>query len=116
MIPPHILIWVSDMKRAVRFYTEILGLPLIFESNEFSQIGGEKFWIALHISSRSVDERSKFDSPIIVFKTDNVEKDYDKLKQKGIRFYRTPYQAAPAITAAGFMDSEGNELSLSTAD
>ena len=103
-------------ERAITFYTNILGLKLISESQDFSQVGGEKFWIALQISATTVDERSKSDGPIIVFKTNNVEQKYHELKTKGVKFYKPPYDAVPGIRAAEFMDYEGNKLALSDAD
>jgi len=73
LFPHHVLVWVADMKRAITFYTNILGLELISESADFSQVGGEKFWIDLQINATTVDERSKLDGPIIVFKTSDIE-------------------------------------------
>lgn len=64
LFPHHVLVWVSDMKRAITFYTSILGLKLISESADFSQVGGEKFWIALQSNATTVNERSK--SPVIL--------------------------------------------------
>ena len=116
LFPHHVLVWVSHMKRAITFYTNILGLKLVSESEDFSQVGVEKFWIALQISSTTVDERSKSDGPIIVFKTDEVEQKYDELKTKGVKFHKPPYEAVPGIRAAEFMDCEGNKLAMSNAD
>jgi predicted enzyme related to lactoylglutathione lyase len=104
------------MKRAITFYTNILGLELISESADFSQVGGEKFWIALQINATTVDERSKSDGPIIVFKTTDIEQKYHELKTKGVNFHKPPYDVVPGITAAEFMDYEGNKLAMSNAD
>lgn len=116
LFPHHVLVWVSDMKRAITFYTNILGLELISESEDFSQVGGEKFWIALQINATTVDERSKSNGPIIVFKTDDIEQKYHELKMKGVKFHKTPYDVVPGIRAAEFMDYEGNKLAMSNAD
>ena len=116
LFPHHVLVWVSDMKRAVTFYTNILGLKLISESADFSQIGGEKFWIALQISATTVDKMSKSDCPIIVFKTNDIKQKYHELKTKGVKFHKPPYDVVPGIRAAEFMDYEGNKLAMADAD
>jgi len=116
LFPHHVLVLVSDMKRAITFYTNILGLKLISESADFSQVGGEKFWIALQINVTTVDERSKSDGQIIVFKTTDIEQKYHELKTKGVKFHKPPYDVVPGIRAAEFMDYEGNKLAMSNAD
>jgi len=116
LFPHHVLVWVSDMKRAVKFYSETLGLPLISQSDEFSQVGGERIWIALHLSSQSVEERSKTAGPVIVLKTENVEVAYQELRKREVQFSKSPYEASSGVTVAEFEDTEGNKLSLSTAE
>jgi predicted enzyme related to lactoylglutathione lyase len=104
------------MKRAITFYTNIPGLRLLSESEDFSQVGGGKFWITLQISATTVNQRSKLDGPVIVFKINDVEQKYYELKTKGVKFYKPPYDAAPGIRAAEFMDYEGNKLALCNSD
>lgn len=116
LILHHILIWVSDMTRAVEFYTDILGLPLKFKSENFSVVGGEKFWMSLHFSLEAAEERLKANGPIVLFKPEDVDTAYEELKNKGVNFYRTPYWAAPNVRVAEFYDPEGNKLALSSAD
>ncbi|MBI1973435.1 VOC family protein [Candidatus Micrarchaeota archaeon] len=112
--PHHVLVWVSDMKRAIKFYTQVLGLPLLNESPHFSQVGGKNFKISLHLGAKS-SERPK-DSPIIVFHADDVDSAYEELKRRGVRFYRVPSRETPTVRVAEFQDSEGNRLSISNAD
>jgi len=115
-MPHHVLVWVSDMNRAVSFYTEILELPLLFKSSHFSKIGGEKFWISLHIDSKSLIERKAEKGSIINFKPDNMEEAYKILKEKSVEFYHELHEEVPGIWIAEFFDSEGNRLALSTAE
>ena len=44
------IIFVSDMKRSVSFYRDVLGLPLRFETPEWTEFATEGATIALHAS------------------------------------------------------------------
>jgi predicted enzyme related to lactoylglutathione lyase len=121
--PHHVLNWVTDMKRAVKFYTETLGLPLIYYSDHFSKVGGDKYWISLHVEKEgSAEKRSNSEctminlKPEIDGKPEDVDKAYEELKKRGVKFYRPPYEASSSVRVAEFYDSEGNKLSLSSAD
>ena len=122
LISHHVLIWVSDMERAVRFYTETLGLPLKSKSPTFSVVAGDKFWISLHLSDKpvTVEERRKMQGPIVNFRpgdeTEDVDTAYGELKNQGVEFCQEPFWAAPNVRVAEFYDSEGNKFSLSSAD
>ena len=48
----YAIIFVSDMKRAVSFYRDGLGLPLRFESSEWTEFATEGTTLALHTSKR----------------------------------------------------------------
>jgi lactoylglutathione lyase len=50
----YAIVFVSDMKRAVSFYREVLGLPLKFESPGWSEFATEGATLALHASEGSV--------------------------------------------------------------
>ena len=116
LLPHHVLLSVSDMNRALRFYTEVLGLPLLSKSEGFSVVGGEKFWISLHLSSRSAMDREGGDAGFVVLKPDDVHLAHKELIKNGVQFTTQVYEAAPGVFVAEFKDTEGNKLSLSTAD
>jgi lactoylglutathione lyase len=48
----HAIVFVSDMKRSVAFYRDVIGLPLKFDSPEWSEFATEGATIALHRSER----------------------------------------------------------------
>jgi lactoylglutathione lyase len=49
----YAIVFVSDMKRAVSFYRDTLGLPLRFESPGWSEFETEGATLALHASRES---------------------------------------------------------------
>jgi len=48
----YAIILVSDMKRSVSFYRDLLGLPLRFESPVWSEFATDGATIALHLSEK----------------------------------------------------------------
>ncbi len=46
-------VFVSDMKRAVSFYRDVVGLPLKFESPEWTEFATDGATLALHVSDES---------------------------------------------------------------
>ena len=48
----YAIIFVSDMKRSVSFYRDALGLPLKFESPEWTEFATEGATVALHASEK----------------------------------------------------------------
>ena len=44
----YAIVFVSDMKRSVAFYRDVIGLPLKFDSPEWSEFATEGATLALH--------------------------------------------------------------------
>lgn len=116
LVAHHALVWVSDMDRAVGFYTEALGLPLRYRDPGFAIIGGERFWVSLHLGARTPEERRRGEGPIIVFRPDDVDQAYEELRARGVEFFRGPLWETPTVRLAEFRDTEGNRLSISSAE
>jgi lactoylglutathione lyase len=49
----YAIVFVSDMKRSVSFYKDVLGLPLRFESPGWTEFATEEATLALHASKAS---------------------------------------------------------------
>ena len=119
----HVPIIVSDQERALKFYTDVLG----FVKCQDSQQKGRPRWLTVAIPGQDlefilvkgdyiVDPRplSTLDSGgnHLVFQTDDCRKDYETLKQRGVRFKEPGLMEAPFGTAAYFTDPDGNHLTL----
>ena len=53
----YAIVFVSDMKRGVSFYRDVLGLPLKFESPGWTEFATDGATLALHASEGSNSER-----------------------------------------------------------
>ncbi len=59
----YAIVFVSDMKRSVSFYRDVVGLPLRFESPGWTEFATEGATLALHASSsRDSDESNSGDT------------------------------------------------------
>ena len=82
----YIMEFVADMNRAVRFYREVIGLPLKFESPGWSEFSTGETTLALHPAS----EKNPAGRLEIGFHVENLQQFYDEMRAKGLRFSRPP--------------------------
>ncbi len=88
----QIAIAISDLKKSVTFYQNILGLELLFEvapNLAFFDCGGTR----LMLTTLQGEEKDHHTSAIY-YKVDNIEKATSTLKEKGISFEREPQFSA----------------------
>jgi lactoylglutathione lyase len=52
----YAIVFVSDMKRSVAFYRDVVGLPLKFDSPEWSEFATEGATLALHKAGTVTDQ------------------------------------------------------------
>ena len=54
----HAIVFVSDMKRSVAFYRDVIGLPLRFESPGWTEFATDGATLALHASDGAPNAKS----------------------------------------------------------
>jgi len=59
----YAIIFVSDMKQAIEFYRDVVGLPLKFESPEWTEFASEDAGLALDATSAPALEPQPGESP-----------------------------------------------------
>ena len=103
-----------DLDRAVRFYRDVLGMPLLFEvppKMAFFNCGGVRLMLSL-------PENASFDHPgsILYFAVDDIRQSHQLLLSRGVRFRTEPHLIARLpdreVWMAFFDDTEGNTLAL----
>jgi lactoylglutathione lyase len=55
----YCIVFVSDMKRSVAFYRDVVGMPLRFESPGWTEFATEGSTIALHLTHEAEPARNK---------------------------------------------------------
>ncbi len=111
-------IYVSDLDRAVRFYTQTLGLGLLYRAGEhFAMVdAGGGLHIGLHPAgpqSPRPGARGSISVGFIV--TGPIEQVVESLQARGVQF-RGPVRDDAAVRLAFFGDPDGNDLYLCQAE
>ncbi|MEZ4588137.1 MAG: VOC family protein [Gemmatimonadales bacterium] len=110
----QIAIVVQDVDRAVAFYRDSLGLPLLFQAPPglaFFQAGATRLML-------SRPEQAEFDHPasILYFKVDDVEVTHRQLSGRGVEFVDQPHVVHRTdqmeLWMTFFKDGEGNTFAL----
>ncbi len=108
---------VRDQDRALRFYTEKLGMRVLTDQ-EFSptqrwielSIPGAETGISLFTPEGHEERIGTFVNTS--WEVDNMDKTYEELVRRGVEFLKPP-QKQPWGTFAIMKDSEGNQIVLS---
>jgi predicted enzyme related to lactoylglutathione lyase len=116
-------LFVKDLEVAKEFYTKKLGF-VVRHDMEFSP-GWRFLTVAPQKDSETVIELAKADSPerealigkqaanqvLLMFATDDIEKDYREMKARGVVFHGEP-KAVPGGKGVAFEDLYGNLLDM----
>ena len=127
----HVQVWVHDQDEALTFYTDKLGMELR-EDVTVPEMGNFR-WLSVGIPGQDVsitlmaipgppvfdDETresinkllAKGASGGLFFATDDAQKSYDELKDRGVEFTQEPTEQPYGIDA-GFRDASGNHFRL----
>ncbi len=103
----YVIKFVSDMGRAVKFYGDVLGLQLKFESPGWSERLNETT-LALHPAS----EKNPAGKVELGFTVADVEAFYRDMSAKGVLFSMPPKKEDFGEVLAQFVDSEGAHCSV----
>jgi predicted enzyme related to lactoylglutathione lyase len=112
---------VADQDRAIKFYTEQVGLR-VAQDRPYQE--GLR-WIELEIPGAQTKilfsprpDEEPTDMPGLALITDDIKASYEELRAKGVVFTQKPTVAAwnPQEMFALFRDSEGNTVLISTAE
>ena len=117
-------VYVDDQEKALRFYTEVLGFT---KKADFSQgpyrwltvaspddPGGTELQLALNnnpVAKAYQEGLFKQNQPAVMFFTDDIDADYDRMKARGATFTMPPTDVT-ASRIAMVQDTCGNLLQL----
>ena len=104
---------IKNMDSAIEFYKEVLGLPLLFNTDNmaFFECNGQRLLLSL-------PEKDEFanSSSVIYFQVDDIKKSVEQLIEKGVSFLDQPHIIAKMGNTETWMtffkDPEGNTHAL----
>lgn len=110
----QIHISVTDLDRSLAFYTDLLGIPLLFrvphQQMAFLDSGGVRLYLG-------VPERPEFTSRVVLyFRVAGIDAEYERLVAAGVPFTTPPGVAhrdgTTELWLAPFTDPDGHHLVL----
>ena len=104
----YVIEFVADMDRAVRFYRDVLGLPLKFQSPSWSEFSTGETSLALHPAS----ENNPAGSIELGFNVADLAIFHREMTEKGVQFGMPPTKQDFGGILAQFVDSEGRRCSV----
>jgi len=110
-----ITLHVSDMKRAVKFYEETLGLEKKYEFSSYAgfECGGVEIGL---IPASGERQETSLTSPSVEFLVDDVDKFCDRLSRAGVKFIEQLHDEPWGGRQATFADPDGNILEIAQID
>ncbi len=100
--------FVGDMDRAVKFYSDVLGLPQKFESPGWSEFVTGETTLALHPASQKNPARTVE----LGFSVPNIRKFHEEMVARGVQFTMPPTKQDFAGVLARIVDSEDGHCSV----
>jgi len=101
---------VSDLKKAIAFYGEILGLDKKYEYSSYA--GFQCGSVEIGLSPGRKDIKPLEDAPSVEFVVEDVDAVYEALKKKGVNFVKEPHDEPWGGRQASFLDPDGNLLEI----
>jgi lactoylglutathione lyase len=113
----YTMVVVSDMSRSVEFYRDKLGIPLKFESPDWTEFLTGSTTLALHgggVPMEPKGDQSKFAGTCSIgFNVEDLDATYQQLQAKGVRFVMPPMQREnEGIRLAVAVDPDGLPVSF----
>ncbi len=107
----HIMLGVGDLAKSLEFYTQSLGLRIMFQTGEMAFLAGGNVTLGLSQPLAAASDH-RVGATEIVFAVDGVEDVHHQLSQRGVKFLREPRQVTDQEWAATFSDPDGHRLSI----
>lgn len=113
----YAIVFVSNMSRSVSFYQDLLGLPIRFESPEWTEFATEGATLALHASSKSNPDRD--DSQEVPagrcrpgLGVPNLDEFHDRMIKNNVPCIQEPREVF-GTRIAQYVDPDGLAISIS---
>lgn len=104
----YVTIEVSNVARAVKFYTKVLGLKLVKKYDDYwADIKAPGLWIGLHLDHEGGPKRKGSGNMSVGFTARDIDKAAKALQRKGVKIEVEDLEWG---RYAGFKDPDGTDL------
>ncbi len=113
----YTIVFVSDMKRSIQFYRDTLGLPLKFESPDWTEFATEGTTLALHGGAKPAGHSAPDHMPAGSchpgFQVEDIEPFHQTMLARGARCIQPPKMQDFGGKLAMYADPDGLPISIS---
>jgi lactoylglutathione lyase len=103
----YAIIFVSDMKRSVAFYRDVLGFPLKFESPDWTEFATEGTTLALHPAGRTPAGNCNTG-----FAVEDLDAFHQEMQAKNVTCVQPPRVEDFGTRLASYADPDGLPFSV----
>ena len=102
--------WTADMDRAVKFYQEVLGLPLVRrDGSQWAEFDAGAVRFALH---GAVHGHPSEPGGTVMFRVDDLDAARAALEARGVEFADHVGEVEGFARFASFLDPDGNRIDI----
>ena len=105
-----VTLWTEDLERLLEFYRDTLGLPLRGRHGDFVNFEWGNMRLNLGLHDRVTGPALDPYRIMISFGVQDIQAEYRRLSEQGVKFIRVPEQEFWGGWVATFLDPDGNIL------
>jgi lactoylglutathione lyase len=106
-----VILLVSNMEKSIKFYSEILELPVKSRSKDWTEFFNNDTVLALHPAPKKKKTLKTGSGILVGFEVIDLESSVKKLKEKRVKFYKRPKEE-PFGKHAIVQDPDGHLISI----
>lgn len=106
-----VILLVSDMERSIKFYSDILELPVKTRSKDWTEFFNKDTVLALHPAPKKKKTLKTGSGTLVGFEVTDLDSTVKKLKEKRVKFFKKPKEE-PFGKHAIVQDPDGHLISI----
>lgn len=105
----RIILYVRDVSRSARWYSEVLGLPIRYEDKSWAEFETKGVGLCLH-SGRKSGRVAELNA--VSFRVEDFDASYRALMLLEVADLTEPFSPGPELRCASFSDPDGNVIGI----
>jgi lactoylglutathione lyase len=106
-----VILLVSNMEKSIKFYSDILELPVKTRSKDWTEFFNNDTVLALHPAPEGKKMLKTGSGTLVGFEVTDLDSTVKKLKEKRVKFFKTPKEE-PFGKHAIVQDPDGHLISI----
>ena len=106
-----VILLVSNMERSIKFYSEILELPIKTRSKDWTEFFNNNTVLALHPAPKKINAPKTGSGTLVGFEVTDLDLTIKKLKEKRVKFFKRPKEE-PFGKHAIIQDPDGHRCGI----